>query len=72
MRPTSAHRVNPRAVRRAGESDVLPTVGRVARRQQVQRFYGEDPSVGKESTNDGGFEFRTVGRFAEATFEQLG
>lgn len=35
-------------------------------RQRVQRFYGADPSVLKKTTNDGGFEFRTVGRFADA------
>jgi hypothetical protein len=35
-------------------------------RQHIQRFYGEDPSVLHETTNDGGFEFRTIGRFATA------
>lgn len=35
-------------------------------RQRVQRFYGIDPSVLKQTTNDGGFEWKTVGRWSDA------
>lgn len=34
-------------------------------RERWQRFYGEDPSVFKEMTTDGGFEYRVVGRWSD-------
>ena len=36
-------------------------------RQRINRFHGIDPSVLKEVTNDGGFEWKTIGRFTDAT-----
>lgn len=36
-------------------------------RQRVNRFHGVDPSVLKKTTNDGGFEWMTIGRFTDAT-----
>jgi len=38
-------------------------------RQQVQRFHGIDPSVRKEVTNDGGFEWKTIGRWTHGPTE---
>ena len=35
-------------------------------RQQVQRFHGVDPAVPKRVTNDGGFEWKTIGRWTDA------
>jgi hypothetical protein len=35
-------------------------------RQRIDNFHGEDPDVREQVTNDGGFEFRTLGRFATA------
>lgn len=36
-------------------------------RQNINRFHGVDPSVAKRATNDGGFEWKTIGRFTDAT-----
>jgi hypothetical protein len=35
-------------------------------RQRIDRFYGVDPSIKKKVLNDGGFEFRTIGRWTDA------
>ena len=35
-------------------------------RQRIDNFHGEDPNVREQVTNDGGFEFRTLGRFVGA------
>ena len=35
-------------------------------RQRVNRFHGVDPSILKKVTNDGGFEWKTIGRFTDA------
>jgi len=36
-------------------------------RQNINRFHGDDPSISKRATNDGGFEWKTIGRFTDAS-----
>lgn len=36
-------------------------------RQNISRFHGVDPAILKRATNDGGFEWKTIGRFTDAT-----